>query len=137
MVSFIRCLIYIVVGTERAHFGEGDFGALITRAKIGLNCHFYVERPSLEIHRIMLMVSHYTLVLSARSGDHWLDDLFASVATFYDDENDFVEKFMILNSLTDVERGQLVMKRLKAFQAMPTFKENFLLSGSVLLELEH
>ena len=130
-------MIYILVGTEKAYFGEGDFGAFITRAKIGLNCHFYVERPSLEIHRIMSMISHYTLVLSARSGDQLLDNLFASVVTFYEDEDDFVQKFMMLNSLTDVERGQLVMKRLKAFQAMPTFKENFLLSGSVLLELEH
>ena len=115
------------------HFGAGDFGSLITRAKIGLNCHFYTDRPSLEVHRILLMVSHYTLVILARSQDPWLDNIFAPLVTFYDDEDDFIKKFIELKSLTEHQRGQLVMKRLKAFRAMPSFKDNFLASGSVFV----
>ena len=89
----------------------------------------------MEIHRIMIMVSYYTLVISCRSDDTWLDDLFAPIVTFYDNEDDFVDKFKKMISLTDEQRGILAMKRLIALHNMPRFKDNFLASGSILLNL--
>ena len=78
----------------------------------------------------MQMVSNYVLVMSARGKDEWLDNVFEPLVTFYDDEDDFVRKFEELRSLTDEEWGVLVMKRLRTFQNLPSFKENLLASNS-------
>ncbi len=121
--------------TDSVHFGLGNFFELISRAKIGLNCHFYDEKTTpLEIHRIMEMISTYTLVLTARSGDKWLDNIMSPIVTFYDNEEDLILKFRHLNSLSEAERWKLTMHRLRLFQKMPTFKQNFLASDSVLFK---
>lgn len=125
----------LLVNTTRVHFGGGNMGEFMSRAKIGYNCHYYGGQTSLEIHRIMIMVSYYTLVISCRSDDTWLDDLFSPIVTFYDNEDDFVDKFKKMISLTDEQRGILAMKRLIALRNMPRFKDNFLSSGSILLNL--
>jgi hypothetical protein len=111
----------------------GDFKKFTSRAKIGVNLHFYGGQTALEIHRIMHLVTYHVLVLSSRSDDAWLDDLFSPIVTFYDNNDDFVEKFKQLNSLTDKQRGVLAMKRLNALRNMPSFKDNFLSSGSIFL----
>ena len=80
------------------------------------------------------MVSYHTLVISSRSDDAWLDDYFSPIVTFYNNSDDFVDKFTKLNQLTDKERGELAVKRLTALRNMPGFRYNFLSSGSILLE---
>ena len=69
--------------------GLGDFKNIMPRAKIGLNCHYYGGSPILEIHRIMQMLSHYTLVMSVRSDDKLLDEMFEPFVTFFSFRNYF------------------------------------------------
>lgn len=73
--------------------------------------------------------------MSSRSEDKLLDEMFEPFITFFNDEDDFIVKFNELHSLSSEEWGRLVMKRLRLFQNLPHFKENFLDSDSVILEM--
>lgn len=75
------------------------------RAKIGLNCHYYGGSPILEIHRIMQMLSHYTLVMSVRSDDKLLDEMFEPFVTFFDDEmfNQMIKSQISFNTLITID----------------------------------
>ncbi len=94
-------------------------------AKVVVNIHIFPVGSVLEIHRIMQVVSQKTLVLTERSDDKSLDELYAPMVTFFSSIDDLKDKIYQVGNMSEIAYGKLVMKRYNYLLKLPRFAENF------------
>ena len=87
---------------------------LLTNSKIYINIHFY-DNSVLEIERILEGLKNKCLIISERSKDIELDNLYSNMIIFYDDINDLEKKINYYLSNDD-----------EYFNLIKKFYENFI-----------
>lgn len=103
-------------------------------AKAIVNIHIFPNGTALEIHRIMQCVTRDVIVLSQRSDDPSLDNLYGPMVDFWDTMDDLKELVDSVDNLSHVEYQQISMQRLRYFQSLPRFAENLKKVDTILLK---
>jgi hypothetical protein len=81
----------------------------------------------------MILLGHKVSVLSCHSDDPVLDEMFAPLVTYYQDDEDFLKKFGELKSMPESQRAKLALDRLRYFRAMPRLAHYIQITNSTLM----
>jgi hypothetical protein len=94
--------------------------------RICLNMNYYEDPTILPIHRIYGCASIPVIILSERSNDIYLDNLFKDIVIYFNSSSDFVRISYEIMNMTQDEYNKEAQQRFDLLKAMPTFIENFL-----------
>jgi hypothetical protein len=112
---------------------DENYATLCRRTKVGLNLHYYGGKTILEIHRILPMIANNLLVITQTSDDKWLDDIFAPIVEYFD-ENNFLEVYNRILTMDENSYQKKAEQNLKYLQKEYNMLKFFLKSKSFILD---
>lgn len=132
----IHKIKYFLLESTRFEYRKSS-GRFVSQDKIALNLHYYEGKTILETHRISEYLASKLVVLSEKSQDFELDNLFSPMVIYFKDRADLERKFIELSSLSDQELEAKGIAAYEKFKAMPRFGEYFDKSTSILKSFDH